>query len=77
MKKKTKKTKYNLLMYVVNCSQKIKRFDDIKDLNKFVAKFDLKYPDAMAAETGYWIDYAVTGVTGEFIPNKSLNFKAT
>jgi hypothetical protein len=77
MKKKAKKTKYNLLMYVANSSPKIKRFDDIKDLNSFVAKFDLKYPDATAGETGYWIDYAVTGITGELISNKALSFRVT
>ncbi len=66
MKKKSQKTKkYNLLMYVADSSPKIKRFDSMEKMGKFVEKFHKKYPEHMCANSGYWIDYVVTGVTGE------------
>lgn len=71
-KKSTKKTKtvkknepYHLLMYVDDCSPKIKRFENTKDMEKFVLEFQKENPDHLAVESGSWIDYAVFDVTGK------------
>lgn len=68
---KTKKTTvsggYNLVMYVANCTPKIKKFADLKKANAFVKKFQKQYPDSLAMDTGYWIDYMVQDVHGEVV----------
>lgn len=52
-------------MYVEKCSPKIKRFDSTKDLIKFTEEFWAKHPEHLNPNSDYWIDYAVTGVTGD------------
>lgn len=65
MKKKTEANKpYNLLVYVENCSTKMKKFDSTDKMGKFVEKFQKKYPDHLAIDSGYWIDHCIMGVTG-------------
>ncbi len=63
MKKKNKE--YQLLMYVENSCPRIKKFDTKKQMGQFVESFQKQYPDHMAMESGYWIDYCIFGVTGE------------
>lgn len=52
-------------MYVVDSSPKMRKFKSLEDMATFVDKFQKKYPDHMAMESGHWIDYVITGVTGE------------
>lgn len=55
--------KFHLLHYVSECTPKLKKFKTIKDLDTFVRDFEKKHPPG--DRTGdYWIDYAVTNVTG-------------
>jgi hypothetical protein len=67
MKKKAKKTKktpkFHLCVYVEDCGTKIKKFSTVKALNDFVLDFTAQYPDQREGDN--WIDYVVTGVTGE------------
>lgn len=67
--KKTSKTKnsseYQLLMYVEDSIPKLKKFSTMEEAGKFVDKFQKKYPDYMSTESGHWIDFVVTGVTGD------------
>lgn len=63
MKKKTKE--YNLLVYVEDSSLSMKKFDTFKKMGEFVAKFQKKYPDHLASDSGYWIDYCITQVHGD------------
>lgn len=64
MKKKTVKP-YHLVMYVENSTPFIKKFVSLKKTQEFVDKFEKKYPDEAAMESGYWIDFVITGVTGK------------
>lgn len=63
--KKNKSSKYNLLMYVEKSSPKIKRFESLEEMGKFVEKFQKKHPDHMSTNADNWVDYAVTDITGE------------
>ena len=67
MKKKTSKTTkpYHLLMYVLNCESKIKKFSTTDEMGKFIDKFNKKYPEALASESGNWTDYAITDISGD------------
>lgn len=56
---------YNLLMYVEDSEPKIKRFNSNKEASNFVDRFQKKYPDYMSSDSGNWIDYMVSGVTGD------------
>lgn len=56
---------YHLLVYVLNCEPKIKRFSSLKGANTFVKLFQTKWPDHLASQTGSWIDYLVQDVHGE------------
>ncbi len=56
---------YHILMYMEDSSPKIKKFKTTDELGKFVDKFNKKHPDYASPDSGYWIDLAVTGVTGE------------
>ena len=62
--KKKKSEVYDLLVYVEDCSQKIKRFDSSEKMGKFIDKFYKKHPDYASNNADNWIDYAITGVTG-------------
>lgn len=64
MKIKPAKT-YNLLVYVLDSTNKIKRFDSTEKMGKFIDSFLKKYPDYMSNDSGNWIDYAITDVGGE------------
>jgi hypothetical protein len=66
MKKKSKKNApYHLLMYVLNSEPKIKRFDTTEEMGKFIDKFNKKYPEAQASNSGNWTDYAITNILGD------------
>lgn len=52
-------------MYVVDSNPKIKKFGSTKELGKFMDDFWKKYPDHLAADSGNWIDYCVTEVSGD------------
>jgi hypothetical protein len=52
-------------MYVEDSSPKIKKFVSMKDMEKFVADFEKKYPDPDGPRDGNWIDYCVTEVSGK------------
>lgn len=56
--------KFHLLHYVENCSSKLKEFKTLKALDSFVASFQKKHKGS----DDFWIDYAVTGVTGKLVP---------
>ena len=60
-----KKSNYILLMYVLDSSPKIKKFESMDKAQKFVERFQKKYPDHMAVNSGNWIDYLVTGISGQ------------
>jgi len=65
-KKTTKKIKkYHLLNYVEDCSIKLKKFDTPEEMGKFIENFQKEHPDHLSSDSGYWIDYAVMGVSGE------------
>lgn len=63
MKKKTKE--YNLLVYVDDSILKMKKFYSFEEMGKFVAKFQKKYPDHLASDSGYYIDYCITKIRGD------------
>lgn len=65
MKKTNKSQKYNLLVYVLDSSTKIKKFSTTKAMGSFIDKFLKKYPDYTSVESGNWIDYAITDISGE------------
>jgi len=67
IKKTVKKTtkSYNLLMYVENCTPKLKKFADMKDMQAFVEDFHKQYPEAEASTSGYWVDYVITDIKGK------------
>ena len=63
---KTKKVKpYHLLVYIEDCSTKIKKFASTDDMGKFIDDFYKKYPNYADLGSDNWVDYAVTNVTGE------------
>jgi hypothetical protein len=64
IKKTEKNNSYNLLMYTEDSSPKIKRFNTLQQAQDFVDKFNKKYPDHMSFDSGSWIDYLVTEVSG-------------
>jgi hypothetical protein len=65
-KKSAKKTdSFNLLVYVEKCSPKMKKFESEREMGEFIDNFYKTYPDYMSSDSDYWIDFAVTGVTGE------------
>lgn len=70
-KKSTKSTKtkknesYNLLYYVSNSTPHMKKFETVYEMNKFIKRFQKKYPDDMSRNSGSWIDHAVHNVRGE------------
>ena len=57
-----KKKSYNLLMYVVDCSPRIKKFGSLKEMQTFIDDFNKKYPEEHYGDN--WIDYVVTNVHG-------------
>ena len=67
MKKKASKKgePYRLLMYVLDASPKVKRFDSTLEMGKFVDDFYKEHPDYLSLHSDNWIDFSVTGVTGE------------
>lgn len=75
MKKKTKNSVkksgnksgdvYHILMYVENCTPKIKKFKTTDELGKFVDAFNKQYPDYASVDSGYWVDFCVTGIAGD------------
>ena len=66
MKKKSSKTEvYHILMYVLDSTPKLKKFSSMELMHKFVNKFQKKYPDQEAVNSGYWIDFVISGVTGD------------
>jgi len=64
-KKIEKQELYHLLMYVEDSSPKLKRFDTTKEMGKFMDDFNKLHPDYASIESGYWLDYAITGVNGD------------
>jgi hypothetical protein len=64
MKKTNKIEKHHLLMYVEDCSPKIKKFYSTEKMSDFIEKFQKKHPDHLASDSGWWIDYCVMDVSG-------------
>lgn len=68
-KTKTKKTEkqepYHLLMYVEDSNPKIKRFKTTDELGRFIDDFNKKWPDQEAMDSGYWMDYCISNITGD------------
>jgi acyl-CoA hydrolase len=65
MKKKKVSKPYNLLMYTVDASPKIRKFKTEKAMGEFIDEFYRQHPDHADQYSDNWIDYAVTEVTGE------------
>jgi len=61
---KTKNKPYHLVMYVENCSSKVKKFTNKEKLHRFVTDFVNKYPDEEAVDTGYWMDFVILDIMG-------------
>ena len=53
--------KINFVLYVENSSPRLKKFNSIKTLRKFVADFQKKHRDT-GLEDGYWLDLVATDV---------------
>jgi hypothetical protein len=58
------KKKFHLVYYVADSTAYLKKFKTIKALNEFVLEFQSQHLDPM---DGYWIDFAVTNVTGDIL----------
>ena len=56
---------YNLLVYVLNSTPHMRKFDTMEQMGKFVEKFQKKYPDYMSIDSGNWIDYVISDIRGE------------
>ena len=56
-----------LVIYVVDCTDKLKIFKSLLKMNKFVKDFKKKYPDN-GMDSGCWIRYTITymGVLTKF-----------
>jgi hypothetical protein len=69
MKKKKAKAKsnkpYHLLVYIEKCSTKMKKFDTKEEMGRFVDDFNKKHPDYADQYSDYWVDYAITDVSGD------------
>ena len=55
--------KFHIVRYVENCTPKTKKLNDIEKMEAFIKKFSKEYPDE---EIGYWIDFYVTDICGEY-----------
>lgn len=63
---KKKPTKpYHFLMYVEDSNPKIRKFKTTEALGKFADRFMEKYPDYAAHESGNWLEFAATNVSGD------------
>lgn len=65
MKKLKKNEVYHVLMYVEDTERKIKKFKTTEELGKFIDTFNKKHPEYASIDSGYWTDFAITGVTGD------------
>lgn len=68
MKKSQKAKKgevYQILVYMEEGETKLKRFRTTDELGKFIDAFNKVHPESQAGETGYWTDFAITGITGD------------
>lgn len=65
--KKSPKKGYNLLIYVEDSNPRIKQFDTQEALGKFADNFIKEHPEYASADSDCWLDYAITGVTGEVV----------
>jgi hypothetical protein len=64
-KKKAKKDKkYSLVVYVVDSSPTVKKFKDAEKAMDFVYRFTNEHPNV---SDGYWVDYVITDIKGDFI----------
>ena len=61
-----KKSKtYQLLMYVADGTPTFKKFETTKEMGKFMDDFNKQHPDYASGDSGWWLDYAVTEVSGD------------
>lgn len=66
VKKRKKANKiYHILKYVTHDDNKIKSFDSIEELGSFIDNFYKEYPNYADFDSPNWIDYAITGITGD------------
>lgn len=56
---------YHILMYVLDSTPKLKRFETIQEMGRFIDKFNKKYPESEASNSGNWTDLAITYIKGE------------
>lgn len=54
--------KYHLVKYVYNSEPRLRTFKTLKAMNQWVSTYTKKHVDP---ENGYWIDFSITGITGE------------
>jgi hypothetical protein len=66
--------KFHLVFYVLGCSPKIKKFYCKKKMTKFVENFLKKYPDHKGMDTGCWIDYTITDISGSLTTIADCNY---
>ena len=60
-----KAKKYHLLSYVLNSEPKLKKFTSKLEMGRFIDKFLKDHPDYMATESGDWIDFCISDISGE------------
>ena len=56
---------YQLLVYIVNCETRIKKFATEKEMGEFIDGFNKEHPEYQETYSEHWIDFAITGVTGD------------
>lgn len=65
-KTKTKsKKEHCILSYIEGSDTKLKKFTSTEKMGKFVDDFYKKYPNYASYESDNWIDFAITGVSGD------------
>ena len=56
---------YHILMFVQDSTPYIKKFKTTDEMGKFIDAFNKKYPDEQAINSGYWLDFCITDITGD------------
>lgn len=66
-KKKPSKryVEYQVLVYIANGETRVKRFDTEQEMGEFIDGFLKEHPEYQSSHSDYWIDFALTGVTGD------------
>jgi hypothetical protein len=65
IKKSKRGEEYQLLVYIVKCETRIKKFATEKEMGQFIDGFLKEHPEYQEEYSENWIDFALTGVTGD------------